>query len=46
MPLRASTTMLSQQAITLIEALKSYVDEREGRRESGMGSFIVARLHT
>jgi hypothetical protein len=26
--LRASTTMPSQQAITLIEALKSYVDER------------------
>jgi hypothetical protein len=31
--IRASTTMPSQHAITLIEALKSYVDEREGRRE-------------
>jgi hypothetical protein len=44
--LRASTIMPSQQAITFIEILKSYVDEREGRRESGVGSCIIARLHT
>jgi hypothetical protein len=37
--------MPNHKAITVIEALESYVEEKEERRESGVGSCIVVGLH-
>jgi hypothetical protein len=41
---RASTIRMSQQAIALAMSSKSYVEEKEVRRERRAGSWHIARL--
>jgi hypothetical protein len=41
---RASTIRVSQQAIALAMSSKSYVEEKEVRRERRAGSWHIARL--